>query len=98
MQTTSYWLDEPAPAIPLRRIRGAPDVAVVGGGVTGRAAALALAKTGQTVRPQGARDSPGGAVGRNGGCALRGGAAPFNVTIETIGGEEAARYWRMTER
>ncbi|HZT45470.1 MAG TPA: FAD-dependent oxidoreductase [Gaiellaceae bacterium] len=98
MQTTSYWLDEPAPAIPQRRIRGAPDVAVVGGGVTGCAAALALAKTGLKVRLHEAREIAGGASGRNGGFALRGGAAPYDVTIETIGREEAARYWRMTER
>ncbi len=97
MPTTSYWLDEPAPPIPRRRIEGAADVAVVGGGVTGCAAALALAEAGLKVRLHEAREIAGGASGRNGGFALRGGAAPYDVTIETIGREQAARYWRMTE-
>ena len=44
-----------------------------------------------------AREIAGGASGRNGGFALRGGAAPYDVTIETIGREQAARYWRLTE-
>ena len=44
-----------------------------------------------------AREIAGGASGRNGGFALRGGAAPYDVTIESIGREQAARYWRMTE-
>ena len=45
-----------------------------------------------------AREIAGGASGRNGGFALRGGAAPYDVTIETIGREQAARYWRLTEQ
>ena len=44
-----------------------------------------------------AREIAGGASGRNGGFALRGGAAPYDITIETIGREQAARYWRLTE-
>jgi gamma-glutamylputrescine oxidase len=95
--TTSYWLDEPAPPIPPRRIEGVPDVAVIGGGVTGCAAALTLADAGVKVRLHEAREVAGGASGRNGGIALRGGAAPYDVTIETIGREQAVRYWRMTE-
>jgi glycine/D-amino acid oxidase-like deaminating enzyme len=70
---------------------------VIGGGVTGCAAALALAGAGLEVRLHDARKIAGGASGRNGGFALRGGAAPYDVTIETIGREQAARYWRMTE-
>jgi gamma-glutamylputrescine oxidase len=93
----SYWLDEPAPPIVRRMIDGRPDVAVVGGGVTGCAAALTLAEAGLMVRLHDAREIAGGASGRNGGFALRGGAAPYDVTIETIGREQAARYWRMTE-
>ena len=49
------------------------------------------------VRLHDAREIAGGASGRNGGFALRGGAAPYDVTIETIGREQAARYWRLTE-
>ena len=95
---TSYWLDEPAPPIPERRLDGPPDVVVVGGGVTGCAAALRLAEAGLTVRLHDAREIAGGASGRNGGFALRGGAAPYDVTVETIGREQARDYWRRTEQ
>src|SRR6266536_1657320 len=94
---SSYWLAEPAPPVPKRRLGGPADVVVVGGGVTGCAAALTLAEAGLRVRLHDAREIAGGASGRNGGFALRGGAAPYDVTIETIGREQAARYWRMTE-
>ena len=70
---------------------------VVGGGVTGCAAALALAEAGLTVRLHDAREIAGGASGRNGGFALRGGAAPYDVAVETIGREASQRYWRRTE-
>jgi gamma-glutamylputrescine oxidase len=49
------------------------------------------------VRLHEAREIAGGASGRNGGFALRGGAGQYDVTIETIGREQAARFWRMTE-
>ena len=70
---------------------------VVGGGVTGCAAALALAESGLRVRLQDAREIAGGASGRNGGFALRGGAAPYDVTAESIGRGAARRLWRLTE-
>jgi gamma-glutamylputrescine oxidase len=73
-------------------------VAVVGGGITGCAAAFTLAEAGLKVRLHDAREIAGGASGRNGGFALRGGAAPYDVTIETIGRDQAARYWRLTEQ
>ena len=93
----SYWLDEPAPSIPVRRLRGPPDVVVVGGGVTGCSAALTLAEAGLRVRLHEAREIAGGASGRNGGFALRGGAAPYDVTAETIGRGRARALWRQTE-
>ena len=39
----------------------------------------------------------GGASGRNGGFALRGGAAPYPVMVEAIGQERARALWRWTE-
>jgi glycine/D-amino acid oxidase-like deaminating enzyme len=65
--------------------------------VTGCAAALRLAEAGQKVRLHDAREIAGGASGRNGGFALRGGAAPFDVTAEAIGLENAVWLWRRTE-
>jgi glycine/D-amino acid oxidase-like deaminating enzyme len=70
---------------------------VVGGGVTGCAAALRLAEAGLNVRLYDAREIAGGASGRNGGFALRGVAAPFDATAEAIGGENAVWLWRQTE-
>jgi gamma-glutamylputrescine oxidase len=66
--------------------------------VTGCAAALRLAESGLKVRLHEAREIAGGASGRNGGFALRGGAAAFDVTAEAIGPERAIWLWRETER
>jgi glycine/D-amino acid oxidase-like deaminating enzyme len=66
--------------------------------VTGCAAALRLARAGLKVRLHDERRIAGGASGRNGGFALRGGAAPFDVTVETIGRGSAVWLWRQTEQ
>jgi glycine/D-amino acid oxidase-like deaminating enzyme len=76
---------------------GDADVAVVGGGITGCSCALALATAGLRVRLFEAREVAGGASGRNGGFALRGGAAPYPVLADSIGEEGAAALWRWTE-
>jgi glycine/D-amino acid oxidase-like deaminating enzyme len=49
------------------------------------------------VRLHDGRQIAGGASGRNGGFALRGGAAPYDVTVETIGGDATGWLWRQTE-
>jgi glycine/D-amino acid oxidase-like deaminating enzyme len=97
MSTISYWLSEPSEPLSSRRIEGTVDVAVVGGGITGCSCALALAEAGLSVRLFEAREIAGGASGRNGGFALRGGAAPFPVLAESIGEEATAALWRWTE-
>jgi gamma-glutamylputrescine oxidase len=97
--TTPYWLEEPSPERPSRRAGGdGVDVAVVGGGVTGCACALALARAGRRVRVYDGREIAGGASGRNGGFALRGGAAAYGVSAEAIGRERTIEYWRATEQ
>ena len=68
-----------------------PEVVIVGAGVTGCAAALRLAQAGKRVRVYDAREVAGGASGRNGGFALRGMPAPFDVTAESIGEQGAGR-------
>jgi len=98
MAVDSYWLAEPHEPLPRARLDGAPDVAVVGGGITGCSCALALAEAGLRVRLYEAREIAGGASGRNGGFALRGGAAPYPVTAASIGRERAAELWQWTER
>jgi len=98
MSGTPYWLAE-AHRPPSRvRLGGPPDVAVVGGGITGCSCALALAEGGVRVRLYEAREIAGGASGRNGGFALRGGAAPYPVLAASVGRETAAALWSWTER
>ena len=94
--TLPYWLDEPAPPVPDVRVER-PDAVVVGGGITGCSCALALARAGLRVRLHEAREIGGGASGRNGGFALRGGAAPYDVTAASVGRDAAGWLWRETE-
>lgn len=93
----SYWLEDGAPSFARARTAGAPDVVVVGGGVTGCAAALALARAGAHVVLHEARQIASGASGRNGGFALRGGALPYDRARERLGRERARDLWRLTE-
>ena len=97
MSTTSYWLAEPAEPLPSARVGGPADVAIVGGGITGCSCALALAEAGLKVKLFEGREIAGGASGRNGGFALRGGAAAYPVLAESIGGDATADLWRWTE-
>jgi glycine/D-amino acid oxidase-like deaminating enzyme len=92
-----YWLEDPAPPRADTKLDGPVDVAIVGAGVTGCSAALRLAVGGLRVRVHDARGVAEGASGRNGGFALGGGAARYDVARETYGVERAASYWRWTE-
>lgn len=94
----SYWLEEPAEALPRTALSARPEVEIVGGGVTGNACALALAEAGVRVRLHEAREIAGGASGRNGGFALRGGAMPYDVARIRLGPTRAREYWQLTER
>jgi glycine/D-amino acid oxidase-like deaminating enzyme len=97
MPALSYWLAEPHDPLPAVRFDGPADVAVVGGGITGCSCALALAEAGLRVRLFEAREIAGGASGRNGGFALRGGSAPYPVLRAEIGEDRTAAIWRWTE-
>jgi len=97
MSTLSLWLDEPTEPLPRVVLDGDADVAVVGGGITGCACALELAEAGKRVRLFEARGIAGGASGRNGGFALRGGAAAYPVLVDSIGADATASIWRWTE-
>lgn len=93
----SYWLEEPSAPLLSAAIDGSPDVEIVGGGVTGCSCALALARAGLRVRLSEARTIAGGASGRNGGFALRGGAMAYDSAREWLGRDVAAEYWKLTE-
>ena len=93
---TPFWLDEPAPSVDAGS-QDEVDVAIIGAGITGVACALALARGGLRVRVHDARGIAEGASGRNGGFALRGGAARYDVARETYGAGAAKELWRRTE-
>lgn len=85
-----FWLDLPAEGYPALDAPETVDVAIVGAGVTGLACARVLAKAGRRVRVLEARTVGGGASGRNGGFALRGGAEPYPAT-------RARELWALSE-
>jgi gamma-glutamylputrescine oxidase len=92
-----YWLEDAIPPRVTNRFDGRVDVAVVGAGITGCSAALCLAEAGLRVRVHDRRGIAEGASGRNGGFALRGGAARYDVARETYGAAESLALWRWTE-
>ena len=97
--TTSFWLEQPSEPVSHRPpAPGAVDVVVVGGGVTGCSCALTLAEGGLRVRLYDARAVAGGASGRNGGFALRGGAGPYDEARAAHGPERARLLWELSER
>jgi gamma-glutamylputrescine oxidase len=98
MSTTSLWLKESHAGLPRSRFEGRPDVAVIGGGVTGCSCALTLAQRGVRVRLYEAREIAGGASGRNGGFALRGATAPYDEARRELGDERARLLMELTER
>jgi glycine/D-amino acid oxidase-like deaminating enzyme len=93
---TPFWLDEPTPPVDSSS-QGKVDVAIIGAGITGVSCALALARGGLRVRVHDSRGIAEGASGRNGGFALRGGAARYDVARETYGAEAAKELWQRTE-
>jgi gamma-glutamylputrescine oxidase len=95
--TEPYWLEDPEPRPHRARLDGPADVEVVGAGITGCSAAHTLAGAGLRVRIHDAREIAGGASGRNGGFALRGGAMAYDRAREWLGVNEAGAYWRLTE-
>ena len=94
---TSYWLAEPAPALPRGSTIGSVDVGIVGSGITGCACALTLTEAAARVRVVDERRVAEGASGRNGGFALRGTAAPYDQVVASLGRERALALWRWTE-
>jgi gamma-glutamylputrescine oxidase len=97
VESTPFWLEESKPSVEARQLDRV-DVAVIGAGITGCACAHALARAGQAVRVYDARGIGEGASGRNGGFALRGGAARYDVARETYGADASRELWSRTEQ
>jgi glycine/D-amino acid oxidase-like deaminating enzyme len=96
VETIPLWLVESTPSLESHSLEGV-DIAIIGAGATGCACALALARGGLRVRVHDARRIAEGASGRNGGFALRGGAARYDVARETYGSDAARELWLRTE-
>ena len=87
MKLTSYWLDT---SVPFRSatagpVQGSCDVAVIGGGLTGCSAALALAKKGARVVLLEAETIGHAASGRNGGMCNNGFAQDYGMMSAKLG-------------
>lgn len=81
MKLASYWLDtsEPFRSAAAGPVQGGCDVAVIGGGLTGCSAALALAKKGARVVLLEAETIGHAASGRNGGMCNNGFAQDYGT-------------------
>ena len=97
MDSTPFWLEESKPSVEARQLDRV-DVAVIGAGITGCACAHVLARAGHAVRVYDDRGIGEGASGRNGGFALRGAAARYDVARETYGADAARELWLRTEQ
>jgi glycine/D-amino acid oxidase-like deaminating enzyme len=96
MKLTSYWLDtsEPFRSATAGPVQGTCDVAVIGGGLTGSSAALALAKKGARVVLLEAETIGHAASGRNGGMCNNGFAQDYGTLSVRLGKKVADRLYR----
>jgi glycine/D-amino acid oxidase-like deaminating enzyme len=96
MKLTSYWLDtsEPFRSAAAGPVQGRCDVAVIGGGLTGCSAALALAKKGARVVLLEAETIGHAASGRNGGMCNNGFAQDYGTMSAKLGKDVANRLYR----
>mgnify|MGYP006153615333 CR=1 FL=1 len=96
MKLTSYWLDTSArfDQGATRPLEGRYDVAVVGGGLTGASAALALARKGARVALLEADTIGNAASGRNGGMCNNGFAQNYAVMSGKYGKDVADRLYK----
>ena len=96
MKLASYWLDtsEPFRSAAAGPVQGRCDVAVIGGGLTGCAAALALAKKGARVVLLEAETIGHAASGRNGGMCNNGFAQDYSAMSAKLGKDVADRLYR----
>jgi glycine/D-amino acid oxidase-like deaminating enzyme len=99
MKLTSYWLDtsQPLDRGSAEPLEGRYDVAVVGAGLTGSSAALALARKGARVAVLEADTVGNAASGRNGGMCNNGFAQSYGAMARKFGKERANALYRAFE-
>lgn len=73
------------------------DIAIIGAGFTGLAAAVKLAEEGESVVVLEAERPGWGASGRNGGFCCLGGAKAGDTLLRRMYGEDGRREWRQAE-
>ncbi|ATU95856.1 FAD-dependent oxidoreductase (plasmid) [Phyllobacterium zundukense] len=96
MKLQSYWLDTVPPFLDAASgsLSGRADVAVIGGGFTGLAAAVSLAKKGADVVLIEAGQIGSGASGRNGGQCNNGVAIDYSGAVARFGRDTARSFYR----
>jgi glycine/D-amino acid oxidase-like deaminating enzyme len=102
MGSASFWQAEDEPHVPAA-LEQAPlgaatqaDVVIIGGGITGAAAAVWCARVGARVVLLEARQIAAAASGRNGGFLLGGTAGTYAATIAQAGRDRARRAWAFS--
>ncbi len=96
MTTTPLWLDDAPPPRPAATGRLKAEVVVVGAGLCGTAATLALAERGVDVIQLEAGHTACGATGRNAGFVLQGTAERYDRAVGVMGHERARRIHRWS--
>lgn len=81
-----------------RPLPASADTVIIGSGIAGVSAALALEARGESVLVLDAHRPGWGASGRNAGFLMRGAADNYAAAVRDLGRDDARFLWRLTER